>query len=78
MAMIFKNIVSKKKLMHFFISSQNYSLLSNCNKDCGCPGIFSPVCGRDNMQYFSACYAGCKRSKMEKASNIKVTEFSLS
>ncbi|XP_072029799.1 solute carrier organic anion transporter family member 4A1-like isoform X2 [Amphiura filiformis] len=30
-----------------------------CNKNCGCMDNFEPVCGVDNIMYFSACHAGC-------------------
>ncbi|KAK3798827.1 hypothetical protein RRG08_007184 [Elysia crispata] len=33
---------------------------SSCNADCGCAEQdYFPMCGRDNVLYFSPCYAGC-------------------
>lgn len=33
---------------------------ASCNKDCGCStASYQPVCGFDNVQYFSPCHAGC-------------------
>ncbi|KAK7091376.1 solute carrier organic anion transporter family member 4A1-like [Littorina saxatilis] len=34
-----------------------------CNTDCGCSLYdYNPVCGRDNVMYYSPCYAGCQAS----------------
>ena len=31
-----------------------------CNSECMCEDVpFSPVCSHDEVQYFSACHAGC-------------------
>jgi len=36
-------------------------LLSQCNTDCHCdPDHYAPVCGSDNIMYFSPCLAGCE------------------
>ncbi|XP_018017795.1 solute carrier organic anion transporter family member 4A1 [Hyalella azteca] len=33
---------------------------SSCNLDCGCTDVaFSPVCGANNVIYYSPCHAGC-------------------
>ncbi|XP_043840390.1 solute carrier organic anion transporter family member 4A1 [Dromiciops gliroides] len=35
-------------------------LLASCNEKCGClREIYSPVCGIDNVTYYSPCHAGC-------------------
>ncbi|XP_027705915.1 solute carrier organic anion transporter family member 4A1 isoform X2 [Vombatus ursinus] len=35
-------------------------LLASCNEKCGClREIYSPVCGTDNVMYYSPCHAGC-------------------
>ncbi|XP_044517096.1 solute carrier organic anion transporter family member 4A1 [Gracilinanus agilis] len=35
-------------------------LLASCNENCGClREIYSPVCGPDNVMYYSPCHAGC-------------------
>ncbi|CAH1775815.1 unnamed protein product, partial [Owenia fusiformis] len=33
---------------------------ATCNSNCACPYLYDPVCGRDNVLYFSACHAGCQ------------------
>ncbi|PNF24215.1 Solute carrier organic anion transporter family member 4A1 [Cryptotermes secundus] len=41
-------------------SSSRYSLDSSCNADCGCSRTqFDPICGLDDVMYYSPCYAGC-------------------
>lgn len=41
------------------------NLTSRCNKDCGCQDVpYDPVCGTNNVMYFSPCHAGC--SSMEE------------
>ncbi|KAH9487884.1 Solute carrier organic anion transporter member 4A1 [Bulinus truncatus] len=40
------------------------SLENSCNQGCGCQEEdYFPMCGRDNVMYFSPCYAGCSASK---------------
>ncbi|NXD85615.1 SO4C1 protein, partial [Halcyon senegalensis] len=37
-----------------------YNLGAPCNANCRClRSMYYPVCGRDEVQYFSPCYAGC-------------------
>ena len=39
---------------------QVIGLVSECNSGCECStNTFSPVCGADNVTYFSPCFAGC-------------------
>ncbi|XP_071489383.1 solute carrier organic anion transporter family member 4A1-like [Diadema antillarum] len=35
------------------------NLSAVCNAGCSCSSTYDPVCGTDNVLYFSACYAGC-------------------
>ncbi|KAJ0036423.1 hypothetical protein NQD34_005100, partial [Periophthalmus magnuspinnatus] len=35
------------------------TLSAQCNSNCSCDRLFSPVCGADHRMYFSPCYAGC-------------------
>lgn len=38
-----------------------------CNVNCSCSlATINPVCGEDNLVYFSPCHAGCKVSQDEK------------
>ncbi|XP_027752513.1 solute carrier organic anion transporter family member 4C1 [Empidonax traillii] len=38
-----------------------HNLTAPCNANCGClRSMYYPVCGRDRVQYFSPCFAGCK------------------
>ncbi|KAM5298203.1 solute carrier organic anion transporter family member 6A1-like [Ctenodactylus gundi] len=40
------------------------NITAPCNVDCKCfSSLYASVCGRDNIEYFSPCYAGCKASK---------------
>ncbi|XP_050009463.1 solute carrier organic anion transporter family member 6C1-like [Alexandromys fortis] len=35
-----------------------------CNEKCDCTStLYASVCGRDDIEYFSACYAGCRNGK---------------
>ncbi|XP_062484484.1 solute carrier organic anion transporter family member 4C1 isoform X2 [Pezoporus occidentalis] len=47
-----------------------HNLTAPCNANCGCSrSMYYPVCGRDDVQYFSPCFAGCASlviNKMEK------------
>ncbi|NXF40414.1 SO4C1 protein, partial [Nyctibius bracteatus] len=37
-----------------------YNLTAPCNANCRClRSVYYPVCGRDEVQYFSPCFAGC-------------------
>ena len=43
------------------------NVTSYCNKDCSCGGVqYEPLCGIDNVTYFSPCHLGC---------NVKVSKF---
>ena len=38
----------------------NKALVDDCNANCSCNDLlFEPVCGSNNLQYFSSCHAGC-------------------
>ncbi|XP_051009637.1 solute carrier organic anion transporter family member 6A1 [Acomys russatus] len=40
------------------------NLSARCNAHCGCTSSdYSSVCGRDETEYFSPCFAGCSESK---------------
>lgn len=43
-----------------FYRERYFNLNSDCNSKCDCNEYkFDPVCGEDNVMYFSPCYAGC-------------------
>uniref|UniRef100_A0A2K6T8A2 Solute carrier organic anion transporter family member 6A1 n=1 Tax=Saimiri boliviensis boliviensis TaxID=39432 RepID=A0A2K6T8A2_SAIBB len=40
------------------------NLTAPCNQNCSCSSsIYSSICGRDDVEYFSPCFAGCMYSK---------------
>ncbi|XP_041911552.1 solute carrier organic anion transporter family member 6A1-like [Arvicola amphibius] len=40
------------------------NLTAPCNEDCDCSNtLYASICGRDDTEYFSACYAGCQAVK---------------
>ncbi|KFD69907.1 hypothetical protein M514_06080, partial [Trichuris suis] len=46
----------------FYNSSNDRSLLQQCNKDCSCDFVYNPVCDElTGVTYFSPCYAGCRK-----------------
>ncbi|XP_006900750.1 PREDICTED: solute carrier organic anion transporter family member 6A1 [Elephantulus edwardii] len=43
------------------------NLTAPCNSRCGCSSSFYfPICGRDNVEYFSPCFAGCGHKRILK------------
>ncbi|XP_006755210.1 PREDICTED: solute carrier organic anion transporter family member 4C1 [Myotis davidii] len=47
------------------------NLTTPCNANCNCMrSHYYPVCGRDGVQYFSPCFAGCKSSVSVKHSEV--------
>ncbi|XP_036165930.1 solute carrier organic anion transporter family member 4C1 isoform X2 [Myotis myotis] len=47
------------------------NLTTPCNANCNCMrSHYYPVCGRDGVQYFSPCFAGCKSSVSRKHSEV--------
>ncbi|PIK33377.1 putative solute carrier organic anion transporter family member 2A1 [Apostichopus japonicus] len=43
----------------------------NVNNNCTCDVDFEPICGHDNLTYFSPCFAGCESSSVDEM-NITV------
>ncbi|EAW49096.1 solute carrier organic anion transporter family, member 6A1, isoform CRA_b [Homo sapiens] len=42
------------------------NLTAPCNEKCRCSSsIYSSICGRDDIEYFSPCFAGCTYSKAQ-------------
>ncbi|KAM9296206.1 solute carrier organic anion transporter family member 4A1 [Gastrophryne carolinensis] len=51
------------------------NLTSPCNSHCQCSEEhYSPVCGADNLMYYSPCYAGCSGAYTQLANDKKVYE----
>ncbi|NWW29802.1 SO4A1 protein, partial [Panurus biarmicus] len=49
------------------------NLTAACNAQCGClQETYSPVCGTDDIMYYSPCHAGCKRVSENLGNGKKV------
>ncbi|NXO02958.1 SO4A1 protein, partial [Rhinopomastus cyanomelas] len=49
------------------------NLTAACNANCGClQEIYSPVCGSDDVMYYSPCHAGCKEMSASLRNGKKV------
>lgn len=49
------------------------NLTAACNAECGClQEIYSPVCGSDDIMYYSPCHAGCKKMSENLRNGKKV------
>ncbi|XP_027681589.2 solute carrier organic anion transporter family member 4C1 isoform X2 [Chelonia mydas] len=47
------------------------NLTAPCNANCNClRSFYYPVCGRDEVQYFSPCFAGCTSFTVQKRKKI--------
>ena len=44
------------------------NITAPCNADCNCETAFDPVCGANNVMYYTACHAGC-REEIESDGN---------
>ncbi|GCB80010.1 hypothetical protein scyTo_0017060 [Scyliorhinus torazame] len=59
-------------------TGEQFKLLAFCNEKCNCiRSNYNPVCGIDQIQYFSACYAGCTEASVTDnmevgSSNLKI------
>ncbi|XP_033640299.1 solute carrier organic anion transporter family member 4A1-like [Asterias rubens] len=45
---------------NLYTADQQTNLSSACNSGCHCANTFEPVCGVDNIMYYSPCHAGCE------------------
>ncbi|XP_069506856.1 solute carrier organic anion transporter family member 4A1 isoform X2 [Ambystoma mexicanum] len=47
-------------------------LTASCNAGCNCSNeVYSPVCGTDNIMYYSPCHAGCTAMYINPDSGLK-------
>ncbi|XP_015274452.1 PREDICTED: solute carrier organic anion transporter family member 4C1 [Gekko japonicus] len=47
------------------------NLTAPCNENCRClRSVYLPVCGTDEVQYFSPCYAGCSSVSNQKSGKV--------
>ena len=52
-----------------------FNLTNACNVDCGCQDYgFSPVCSHNNVQFFSACHAGCRNYSVAGDQKVSVAD----
>ncbi|XP_022082621.1 solute carrier organic anion transporter family member 2A1-like [Acanthaster planci] len=52
-------------------ATNGLDLYSACNMNCTCEsGIYSPVCGSDNVTYVTACFAGCQSLSRDQSKTI--------
>lgn len=48
----------------FYRTGELGNLVAPCNSHCRCSSSFYlAICGRDDIAYFSPCFAGCNQSK---------------
>ncbi|CAH1250151.1 SLCO1C1 [Branchiostoma lanceolatum] len=63
-----------------FLNFQTYVPLieNHCNERCNClDEEFTPVCGANDITYFSPCYAGCKdRAKVSNDTDLEIFIYS--
>ncbi|XP_077994896.1 solute carrier organic anion transporter family member 2A1-like [Glandiceps talaboti] len=49
-----------------YTQNKDGRFISTCNSNCACTGNYEPVCGVDDVTYYSSCYAGCSASSDAK------------
>lgn len=60
-------------VLFFRTQLDSVDISSSCNAVCHCEQKFDPVCGRDNIMYYSACHAGC-RELNEDDDTVRATQ----
>ena len=50
--------------------TKNFRLDSKCNSNCSCSlDVYNPICGADDVLYYSPCYAGCLQTYQAQFNN---------
>ena len=58
-----------------YSSSIEGNLTATCNMDCNCEDAYDPVCGSDDILYYSSCHAGCAMELDPTDNGNKVCQF---
>ena len=56
----------------FSLNEGKFDLINECNTKCYCQEVkYNPICSYDNIQFYSACHAGCTMNDIsdEEVSN---------
>ncbi|GAA6102585.1 solute carrier organic anion transporter family member 2A1 isoform X1 [Tachysurus ichikawai] len=57
--------------------SESSGLSLSCNSNCSCSkSVYNPVCGNDNIEYLSPCYAGCTSFTKDPKNKFRIQSFS--
>ena len=61
-------------MLHCSELSGESDLQSECNQACGCRNVYlDPVCGDNDVTYFSACAAGCLNYTVQDGVKVKAS-----
>ena len=54
------------------VSMEETDLDHACNENCSCTTTsYDPVCGADDVQYFTPCYAGCTNKHDQDENTVR-------
>lgn len=70
-------LLRSKKFIRFRFSSEPFDspkFKDSCNEACHCsPRQYDPVCGTDNVVYYSPCFAGCRSTYQLDSTKVSLT-----